>query len=305
MSKGKGQGKLILFGEHFVVYGLPGIASKIDLSLEATIEDNSSQGIIIEDQIFQEKFNLIESPEHIFSRIFSSMFPEYLNNDFNITIKGDLIPMKGLGYSSALCTAITKGMDEHYSLNLSNDEIYSRILKGESISHQNSSGIDQACSLNDNPIWFRKVFSRPTINEIEKYQDICLVVIDSSKKSSTKDCVEYVKEYKESNPSTFYDICQQYHIIANKAKKSIQQSDIVNIGVLMNQNQGLLRAIGVSCPEIEEIIQLAHNNNALGAKLSGSGMGGVVYALTKDYQEQEKLYNVFRKQEKDCYKVTI
>ena len=116
MAIGRGFGKIILFGEHFVIYGLPGIASGINKYVQAEINGVDSGDILFDDKIFGEIISKKNNPSHILCRLFDAMFSNLNLNSLKITITGNCLPASGMGYSAALNVALARAVSSFLKL---------------------------------------------------------------------------------------------------------------------------------------------------------------------------------------------
>jgi mevalonate kinase len=288
---GKGYGKLILFGEHFVVYGLPGIASGIDKQFGIEMQKIEEDDIIVEDNIYyNETVKLSENPEHIKFTALKPVIDSLNLNKVKLTFSGDLA-RKGMGLSAAYAVATIRAANNLFSLNLDDKKINALAYECEKVSHGTPSGIDNTCATYGTPLWFEKNLEEGQ-NKIELFniaKPLYLVIGDTGKTASTKEIVFGVKERREAEPEEYDEIFEQYISLVNEARIALQKGDIRMIGELMNNNQTLLREIGVSCDELEELIETSLEAGALGAKLSGAGKGGIMFALAENKESQEKI----------------
>ena len=136
-------------------------------------------------------------------------------------------------------------------------------------------------------------------------QPVEIVLGNTGKTALTKEIVADVKKQKEANPEEMQKIFDAYVALVGEAKKAINAYDLKKIGQLMNKNQDLLRKINVSCKETEDIISVAAANGALGAKLTGTGRGGLVLCLTPGKELQEKVANAIERAGYKTTKTTI
>ncbi len=306
---GKGYSKIILFGEHFVVYGLPGIASGIDRFVEIKIAPINDDTIIIDDPVFfKEKIDIKKNPEHIKSRIFKPIIEKYGLNKIKITFSGNAVPGGGMGLSASLAVAMARATSQHLNLDLKEEEINDLAFECEKVSHGTPSGIDNTCATYGTTILFEKNKGggKNNIKLLKCAKTLYLLVVDTGvKKESTKQIVEMVAKKKEENKKEFEKIFSDYKKIVVKAKQELKFGGLKEIGNLMNQNQELLRKISVSCKEAEEIIKTATFENCLGAKVTGAGCGGNVIILCETEQQQNKIFELLQAKNYSLIKAKI
>lgn len=292
---GKGYAKVILFGEHFVVYGLPGIASSIDKCVQIDAQKvKDSDDVVFDDKVYNEKISLKENPEHIKSKLFNAMFKdeEFVpKKGIKLTITATSTPGGGMGYSASLCAAMARAMSVLTDQGWKDDKIFEVTMKGETIAHGTPSGIDPACATYGSLILFEKNMEGGK-NKIQPFKlgaPLYLVLADTGIKHDTKEAVMDVRKRKEANPAEYEKIFSDYKTLVGKAKTALKFGETIEVGKLMNENHELLKKIGVSIPEIENIIKVMNYSNALGAKITGAGMGGNVIGLCENEKHQDKM----------------
>jgi len=285
MSTGEACGKIILFNEHFVLYGIPAIACAINTGITAKIQRNPFLNLINKINPINNAPQIIKQQIESIKKIFQAM-PIPLDSNLEITLEGNLIPASGIGSSAASCISITRAISNHYNLKLTQHQINSIGLEGEKIFHGNPSGIDNTVATYGKPIWFikNKTLSIETIN---LKNPIRIVIGYSGITASTKDAVKKVKETIEKNLNFYTSTFSTANKIAYDAKTALGNFDLIRIGKLMNQNHTLLQELGVSCPQIDHLVEIAKNHGALGAKITGGGLGGCMIALTPQKKLQE------------------
>ncbi|MFA5125702.1 MAG: mevalonate kinase [archaeon] len=292
---GKGYAKVILFGEHFVVYGLPGIASALDKFVQVEVQKvKDSDDVVFDDKVFKEKVSMKENSEHIKCKLFNAMFKEeefVQKKGIKFMINSTFSPGGGMGYSAALNVGIARAMNNLFELGWKDEKINEVGYKGECISHGAPSGIDNTCATYGSLVWFEKNMEggKNKIKPFKTGKPLLLVIVDTGIKHDTKEAVAGVKKRKEENPEEYKKIFSEAKKIVAKAKKELSYGGIQEIGKLMNQNQELLKKIGVSSPEIEQIIKISLYEGALGAKLTGAGCGGNVLVLCENEAQQNKI----------------
>ncbi len=300
---GRGYGKLILFGEHFVVYGLPGIATGLDKYFEVEMEKIDGNDIIIEDNVyFNETIKCSEETEHPKTLTIKPFVDNFKISGVKIIFGGN-IARKGMGLSAAYAVATIRAANELFKLNLSNEEVNFWAYESEKYSHGTPSGIDNTCATYGQPIWFEKNMSGGK-NKIELFKikmPLLLVIGDTGIKASTSEVVAGVRKRKEENEDEYKEFFEDEITLLNEAKQALECGDIKMVGELMNNNQVLLRDIGVSCDELEDLIEISLENGALGAKISGAGAGGIMIALAENKEAQEEIAKAM---EEKGYKAT-
>ncbi len=300
MAKGLGHGKVILFGEHFVVHGCPAIAAGISNS--ATVELVHSK----EDEIISDKKIVKENTLASLVAIRESMRGK---QKYRLVHGGDLPTYGGLGSSAAYCVALVRAIGQDIGAQLTDEAVNKHAYEGEKIFHGNPSGIDNLMATYGGVVYFKRgktqaenVFDRITL---EKQLD--LAVGFTGKSGPTAKMVASVKEMKESDPEEFNQIYDEVLEIVNVAKHSLEKGKIYTIGELMNSNQALLQEIGVSDESNDQLNKIMLGAGALGAKLTGGGGGGCCIALAKDESHAQKIMKKVRDEgfESFCTKVGL
>jgi len=299
MGIGRGFGKTILFGEHFVVYNLPAIASALGSYTTAEVKVVDGKGWEVIDKrpatpgYKKKKYD--EAMQSIKNVI------EHMNIDIGcqkleLTFSGDLFAASGVGASAAQATSLARALNDEFTLMLDDEKINEAAYEGERAYHGTPSGIDNTASTYGGLIWFVKNLNggKNIMEVLQSPKKMPLVIANSGITASTTEVVADVRSLKESNPEKFENIFNEYKVLSEKAKKALLESDKTLIGKLMNQNHKLLQDITVSSEVNDKLVEIAFNNGALGAKLTGTGRGGLVIALAKNEKIQEKISNAFK-----------
>ncbi len=288
MGKGIGYGKTILFGEMFAVFGIPVIASALSMTADAEVVQTASGGWEIRDERREakgykeeKKAMQIESLERIFTHL--HLRPEHLR----IVLGGDLPAMSGIGATGASSVAIVRALSEEFSFHLTDDEVNAGGYQGEIAYHgPSTSGIDNMVSTYGGVICLTR--GEPNVIRKMKFREPVEVVIgDTGIIANTKALLSAVAERKKRFPERYGRILQSAQQIAEEAMTSIESFDLRGIGRLMDRNQLLLQEAEISCPELDSLIKICRDAGALGAKLTGSGGGGCMLALTPGIELQE------------------
>ncbi len=274
-------GKVILLGEHAVVYSSHAIAAPIPLAIQAKIhpgEDGVDLLIPrwgVEERIqkgVDHKYSIYESLDLILSRL------DLDKEDMKIEIFPHIPRAAGLGGSAALAVAIIRALAQYYKLSLTNEEISKLAYESELIAHGSASGIDNTLATYGKFSLFKKG-DPPEMKEIKVRQPIPIVIGLTGVESLTAKMVAKVRQGREQNQNLYDQIFDEINNLTLKSAKAIEGNDQEKLGEYMNLNQGLLNALQVSSPELEEIIAIARKNGAIGAKLTGAGGGGAAIAL--------------------------
>lgn len=308
MAKGFGFGKTILFGEHFVVYGLPAIISALNKQSTATVEKinkNSHEFIDNQTKFPGCKKRTWNQCQKSILQILNYM---KIQETLRITLSGDL-PMasSGIGSSAASCVALARAINNEFHLNWNDEQINKAAYQGEKEIHGNPSGIDNTAATYGGLFYFKK--NQPTkkniINPIQLKSPIRIVLADSGKVTPTKKVIATVKKIKQNNPQIIEAIFNNYQNLIPKALNALKIFDLKKIGKLMNKNHELLQKLTISCKELENMIEIAMQAGAFGAKLTGTGKGGLMLALTPEKKIQNKVAASLEKNGYPTLKTTI
>ncbi len=294
MIKNIGYGKTILFGEHFVVYGLPGIAAALEDYNVAKIEKGEGSGFVLVDNRKETPGYKEKKKDEIHKAI--DLMIKFLKidtekNPIKITLEGTLLCTSGNGSSSAMSTAIARALSEYFGLGLDEDQINEVSYEGEKASAGTPSGIDNSCATYGGIIIFKKNLKvGPNfIDQFKIKEPLSIVLANTGITQSTAEVVGDVRKEKEANPEKYERIFREYNEMFERGKKALEDYDLEEIGKQMEKNQDLLREITVSCPEIEKVIKVAKANGAIAAKLTGTGRGGNVLILVRDGETQDRV----------------
>ncbi len=308
-TTGTGFGKVILFGEHFVIYGLPAVASAIANKTVARVE-KGKDGIELIDKRPQVGGYKETKKDEINAELEAIIKYFKINpqkTPLKITLSGNLECASGIGASAALASSIARALSAHLGLNYGNEKINEIAFIVESAGSGTPSGIDNTCSTYGGMLLFEKNMrgGKNKIKLLKVKKPLGIVLVSSGITQETKKVVANVLASKEKNPQKFEKIFAEYRKIVDEGLGVLEDGNIKKIGDLMDKNQALLRKIGVSCPEIEQIISIARENGALGAKLTGTGRGGLVICLASNSKVQKKIADACEKQGFKSYKTTI
>jgi mevalonate kinase len=303
MGKGSGFGKVILFGEHFVVHGVPGIVSAIDSATDAEVTQTGNELVIRDERkaakgyAEEKRLQQIESIERMLKKM--GLDPKL---PLNIWIGGTLPGFSGLGASAASSVAIARAIAEELSMKLTNDQVNQIAYEAEKAYAGNPSGIDNTAATYGGFMWFKKnVAGGPaSVERLSIRKPVEIVIGSTGKVANTKAMVAGVAERKNKNPEKYGQIFKQAEDLAFAGRKALESYDLKKVGELMNENHRLLQEIEVSSRELDLLVDIAQKQGAFGAKLTGGGGGGCIVALTPGKELQEKVAGAI---EKDGFEV--
>jgi len=306
-GEGIGFGKAILFNEHFVVYGIPAIVSAIGKYTVAKIEPTNKTGWKLNDNrkatpnYKEEKIN---QQKDSIDNILKKMDINLSKNGLEITLEGTLYCASGIGASAASCVAIARALSDHFNLDLSDEKINEIAYEGEKGYHGTPSGIDNTASTFGGLIWFEKGDNN-VMDKISPPNPIEIVMGNTGKVADTTAAVAGVRERREKNPEKYEEIFDRAENIAYLAKNAFLNEDYHELGKLMNENHKLLQQIEVSSRELDFLVKLARDQGALGAKLTGGGLGGSIIALTPGRELQDEVATAIEKEGFQTLKTVI
>ncbi len=279
-------GKIILLGEHAVVYGRPAIALPIPLAVEATVRKYpSSEGqgvdIVIPRWGLEQKVHAgMQGLPGILGNILGRL--NLLNEHMSIEVFPHVPRAMGLGGSSALAVAILRAVDHAFTLDLGNETINALAFECEKAAHGTPSGVDNTVATYGTPLIYRRVDETPKFESLTLSEPLELVVGITGKESLTADAVARVRKAWQQYPDRYEAVFDQVEDVTNAGREALITGNLEEIGELMNLCHGYLNALQLSTPELEELIHIARKNGALGAKLTGGGVGGSMIALCPD-----------------------
>jgi mevalonate kinase len=300
MATGSGKGKTILFGEHFVVYGLPALAAGIASETTAVITRVRSFGWKLVDNRpampgYKEK--KYEEQKVSIDNILKHLNIDPTKTGFQIDLGGDLVCASGIGASAASCVAIARALSDEYSLGLDDDQINEAAYMGEMGYHGTPSGLDNTASTFGGLIWFVRDLNGgpPKFEKLKLGKAANLVIASTGLTASTKVVVGDVRKKKDADPDWFDLISSEYTQLVNDARAALIELNFVKVGTLMNNNHELLQQLTVSCKELDNLVAIARESGAIGAKMTGTGRGGNMIALAPDETTMDKIAEALKK----------
>lgn len=288
---GFGRGKVILLGEHAVVHGYPALAAGIERGVhaEAALAD--------EDRLLLEPWGLVLRPdpesEEPLERAFSVVLDSYAARPpLEVRAHAELPAGAGLGCSAAIGVAVLDAIDEALGRPRSRAELGEAALAWEKVFHGTPSGVDNTMSAVGGVALF--VRERP-LERIHSNKVLHLAIGYSGQSSSTKEMVASVHRQLQSDPARVRKTFEGIETLVRNARFTIEAGDLVALGQLLDLNHTLLSSLMLCTTELDSMCRAARDAGALGAKMTGAGGGGCMFALAakRDIAERicEKLGN--------------
>lgn len=282
MSTFSAPAKIILIGEHAVVYGQPAVAIPLP-NLRAvarlSVDVPAGQGLrlIAEDTQQNIQLRTVQADDPLTAML--STILERLGApppDATITLHSSIPIASGLGSGAAIAAVLARALSTATHIPLTDAELNDLVYEVEKIHHGTPSGIDNTVVVYERPVYY--VRGQP-LEWMATGGLFHLIVADTGKPASTKIAVGDVRRLYESQPDQIRPVIEAIGQLVQQARQEIAQGNTAALGTLMNENQALLHRLTVSSPELDQLIQAARSAGALGAKLSGGGRGGNMIAL--------------------------
>ncbi|HSD83362.1 MAG TPA: mevalonate kinase [Anaerolineae bacterium] len=276
-------GKIILFGEHAVVYGRPAIAVPVTQVQATALVEPGEHGLTIQaadlDRTIEiDPANTIDPLAAIVNLTLAHL--KYPRPNLKITMRSTIPIASGLGSGAAVSTAIVRALAQWFDTRLDAAEVNALVYEVEKLHHGTPSGIDNTVIAYQQPVYF--VRGAP-LQTFDVAQPFTVIIGNTGVASPTKIAVGDVRQGWESDRAWYEARFDQIGAIVQQARSAIESGAIDQLGPLMDQNQALLRELDVSSVELERLISAAQRAGASGAKLVGGGRGGNMIALVDDH----------------------
>ena len=258
---GLAAGKVILLGEHAVVYGKHALALPIAAAVSARVVERRAD----ESQYVRRLQDFIQQQLQI------------SDDASGIDLRTKLPPGMGLGVSAAMAVAVIRAINSSHSLGMDDSAVNALAFECEKLAHGDPSGIDNSIATQAIPMLFKK-------SDELKSQQIAItappiVIAFGSQRGSTLQQVAGVRARYQDQPQHYDAIFSAIDDLVLAAANALRDEHYIELGALMNTAHGLLNALGVSTPELESMVAIARAAGAAGAKLTGGGGGGSIVAM--------------------------
>lgn len=281
MAVSTAPGKIILFGEHAVVYGRPALAAPVtQVQATVTVSESARRGVWIEAPQVGLSGDLASlPPDHPLAAVIQSVFRRLDISPYpplHIRIASTIPVASGLGSGAAVSVALIRALSSSVHRPLSDEQVSALAYEIEKLHHGTPSGIDNTVITYARPVYFVK--GRP-IETLRVGAPFTIVIADTGVSASTKEAVGAVRKLWQADQPKWEAVFDRIGEIARQARAAIAAGDIPTLGPLMDANHALLQELTVSSSELDRLVQAARTAGAAGAKLSGGGRGGNMIAL--------------------------
>lgn len=277
LGVGRAHGKVILIGEHAVVYGAPAIVLPVtSLSVTARLEPADGDARIVS-ALYEGA--VVDAPTRLAPTVaawraacerFGST-----TSGMSLVVESDLPPERGLGSSAAVAAAVVRATREAAGAPADAAVEHGLIQLAESVAHGNPSGVDARAVASTTPLRFERGRAR----EVTVASRFALVIADSGVRGRTADAVAAVRDLNERHPYTVAATVDALAGLAEEAADDLAHGDVHALGSRMRRAHELLSQLGASDPALDALVSTAHAAGSPGAKLTGGGRGGCVLAL--------------------------
>ncbi len=268
-------GKVILFGEHFVVHGAPALVASIDLRATTIVERSESGGVRL--STGSRDNPAVRAAEYVLRKLGAAA-------SLLIGIESKIPQSVGLGSSAAVAASCSAATLHLLTGGFDRDMILEASHEGEKTVHYMPSGIDTSIAT----FGGAGIYTRSSGYKMLSIALDEILIVNTGRQRRTGDLVLKVKKFSERKPELFKQLLDEAGQIVEEGLDHLRSRDLEKLGRLMSRNQELLKIMGVSSPEIEEAIALCLSAGAYGAKLTGAGGGGCVIAVA-DPDKLDKL----------------
>ncbi len=309
LAETRAYGKLILFGEHFVVYKAPALVGAVAAYTDCAMEFTETESVEIIDNrpaVPNYKTKKAEEGQKAVELVLQHLNVNLsVNRGVKLTFGGDLCCVSGIGASAAQTVSLARAIAQTVPLNLTEEEINAAGYEGEKGYHGTPSGIDNTAATFGGLLRFQRTDADPIFEKKKIKEPIRIVYASTGITSSTTEVVGDVRAKKEEDPEWFDALFQKYLALVPKAEKALEDGDLVELGKLMDQNHSLCQDLTVSCKESDDLVEAARQAGAIGAKMSGTGRGGLMLALTPTEEVQNAVAEALEKLAPQVWKTSF
>jgi mevalonate kinase len=279
--KSSAPGKVILFGEHAVVYGRPALGVPVlQVSAQAEVVTSEQPGIWIDlpDLGLSGELAALPSDQPVAALVHNLLFDWKIDPfpQLRIRVSSTIPVASGLGSGAAVSVALTRALADALQHPVTDEQVSAYAFEIERLHHGTPSGIDNSVITYARPVYFTK---DRTVETLQVAEPFTLVIGHTGISAPTRASVAAVRKLWQEGSTSIDATFDAIGLIARLARDAMETGVWRHLGPLMNENHSLLRSLTVSSPELDRLVDAARQAGALGAKLSGGGRGGNMIAL--------------------------
>ncbi|MCC5896186.1 MAG: mevalonate kinase [Alkalibacterium sp.] len=285
---GTAHGKIILIGEHAVVYNEPAIAMPFLATPVEVIIEKIEGDSFISSSYYQGLFKTVPSSLKNVQTVVEAICDD-LNQStegMSISISSLIPPERGMGSSAAVATALVRALFSFFKRSLDQTTLLSYVDISEKIAHGNPSGLDARVTSSEAPIYYKK---NSQFIAIPLNLSGFLIAADTGMKGQTKKAVEDVAQQMQQSYKQTKKIVTAIGQLTDEARTAIEKNHMSRLGEVLTLSHTYLRQLRVSNDALDHLVNTALQNNALGAKLTGGGRGGCMIALADTAKQAKKI----------------
>ena len=308
VDKTRAFGKLILVGEHLVVYKAPALVGAVSAYTNCKLQYLDTPGLEVIDNrpaVPLYKVQKKEEGDEAINLTLTHLGVDTKARGVKLTFGGDLCCASGIGASAAQVVSLARAVNIADNRSLSEDEINAAGYEGEKGYHGTPSGIDNTAATFGGLLRFQRTDGAPIFEKKSFSSAIRIVYASTGITASTTAVVGDVRCKKEADEAWFANIMERYMALVTEAEKVVEEGDFNKLGKLMDQNHALRQELTVSCIELDDLVDAARAAGAVGAKMSGTGRGGLMIALTPTEEIQDAVASALEKIAPQVWKTTF
>lgn len=280
--------KVILFGEHSVVYGLPAVAVPLlSLRMAAYVEPaGADAGTLTSLGWSGERADVPDRLAAVARAVdVATAFVGHPDARLHVRTESDFPPQRGLGSSAAAAGAVVRAVLDAYDVDATPQQLFDLTQDAERIAHGNPSGLDALTTASPTPVHFQGGVT----TALEMNLQAWIVIADSGVEGSTREAVAEVRRQYEASPERTGVLLDTLGEITTGAVGDLGTGDVAALGEKMTGAHHVLVELGVSDDRLDALTVAALDAGAAGAKLTGGGRGGCVIALTATASDADRV----------------